>query len=233
MNGAGMPTGLRASGAWFLAGSALWWAGAAVAKEDFFLGDSAKEKALAIAADVGVFRAFHVVAGLGTVVATVGVVLLGRWLRSRRPSRLVDAAAAAALVGTAAWLVEIGIRLTFGVDRAQAVAAGTASPTGEPSVGNVVLFALSGLAFVAPALMSWVMARRRVPGRRSSLLVAGLLTLVTAVAAATVAVSMVYQFGTLPLALALLLVRPGASVDTPSSGGTAPVMAGDSSAGLR
>jgi hypothetical protein len=214
MSRAGEVTGLRPIGAWLLAGSAVWWVASAVAKEEFFLGDSAQEKALAIAQHVDAFRAFHVVAGLGTVLATVGVVVLGRWLRAQRASRLVDIAVASALVGTAAWLVEIGIRMTVGIDRARAVVAGTGSPGDEPSVGNVLMFAIAGLAFVVPMVLAWVLARRRVPGRRSSLAVAVLLTLVTAAAVATYAISLVYQFGTLPMALVLLLARttPSASV---------------------
>lgn len=91
------------------------------------------------------------------------------------------------------------------------MSAGTAAPTGEPSVGNVLLFVVSGLAFAAPMLVCWVMARRRVPGRRSSWGVAILLTLATVAASATFAVSLVHQFGTLPLALVLLLVRPAST----------------------
>ncbi len=210
MSTAAGKTGLRAAGGWLLAGSGLWWVAAAVAEEEFFLGDSALEKASAIAAEVGAFRAFHLIAGLGTVVATVGLVLLSRRLRSRRPGRLVDVAVSAAVVGTVAWLAEIAIRITSGVDRARAAAAGTAPPGGEPSVGNVAVFAVAGLAFVAPLLVAWVLASRRVPGRWSSLAIAGLVTLVTAVAAATIAVSMVYQFGTLAMGAALLSARrPG------------------------
>ncbi len=214
MRSARTETGLRSIGAWFLAGSVLWWVASAVANEDFFLADSAREKALAIAGDVGAFRAFHVLAAVGTLAASVGVVLLGRWLRSRRPSRLVDVAVSFALVGTVAWLVEVGIRMTAGIDRARAFARGSGSPIDEPSVGNVLLFAVAGLAFVAPMLVAWVLARRSVPGRRSSLAVAVVLTLVTAAAAATFAISLVYQFGTLPLAATLLLARPRTSGDS-------------------
>ena len=52
----------------------------------------------------------------------MGIVLLGCWLRARRPSRILDVAVLFVGLGTVAWLVEIAVRLTIGIDRAREVA---------------------------------------------------------------------------------------------------------------
>lgn len=200
---------LRRVGTWFVAASVLWWIAAAalIPDDDFFLGETARDEALSIAQHDGLFRAFHAVAALGTTAGAVGVVLLARWLRARSRSRLADAAAVVAAVALVAWLIEVVIRMTTTVSRANDVARGAGSPGDEPAIGSWVVFALAALGFLAPMLCSWVLARHRVPGRRSSLIVAGLLTLVTLAAVATLAPSVVYQFGLLPLGLTLALAH--------------------------
>lgn len=201
-------SGFREAGAWMLGGAVLWWLALILmqlAAGDFFYDDSAREEALNIAADPGLFRAFHVLAGLGTLAVSVGVVVLGRRLRAMRPSRAVDAAAAIAVVGSLAWLVEIAVRMTLTVSDAEDVAAGTASPGDEPAIGSWPLYVLAGLAFLAPVLISWILARRRLPGRIRSLLVAALATLMAVAMVATLAPSFVYQFAVPVLGVVLLL----------------------------
>ena len=198
---------LRAIGAWLLGGSLLWWIAAAalIPSDDFFLGETARDESLSIANHEGLFRAFHVVAGAGVVAAGVGIVLLGRWLRARRSSRILDVAVLFVGVGTVAWLVEIAVRLTVGIDRAREVAAGQRSPGDEPAVGSVPLFLAAWLAFVAPMLCSWVLARRRLPSRRGSIVGSVVATLATLAATATMAPSVVYQFAVLTMAVVILL----------------------------
>ncbi len=200
---------LRAAGAWLLAGSLMWWVAAVllIPDEDFFFEDSAREEALAIAEHTGAFRGFHLVAAAGTAAAAIGVVLVGRALRANRPSRLADAAAAMAGVGLVAWLVEVTLRMTAGVARAEDVAAGLREPPAEPAIGNAVIFAVSALAFAAPAVSGWALAGRRLPGRIASIAAAALVTAAAIVAAATLAPSVVFQFGVGALALVLLLYR--------------------------
>lgn len=198
---------LRAIGRWLLAGSLLWWAAAVllIPSDDFFLGETARDEATSIAAHAGEFRAFHVVAALGTVAAGIGVIMLGRWLRARRRSPVLDIAVALTGVGMIAWLVEVGVRMTLTVTRAREVVSSDRLPGDEPAIGNGALFSVAALAFLAPMLCSWVLARRRVPGRRSSLVVAVLATLATVAGGLTLAPSVVYQFGVLAMALSLLL----------------------------
>lgn len=198
---------LRRIGAWFVAASVLWWVAAAtlIPDDDFFVGETARDEARSIAQHDGLFRAFHAVAALGTAAGAVGVVLLARWLRPRGRSRLADAAAVVAAVALVAWLVEVAIRMTATVSQAHDVATGAGSPRDEPAIGSWIVFAIAALGFLTPMLCSWVLARRRVPGHRSSLTAAGLVTLATIVGVATVAPSVVYQFGLLPLGLTLVL----------------------------
>ena len=206
---------LRVIGAWLLAGSLLWWLAAAalIPSDDFFLGETAREESLSIANHEGLFRAFHVVAGAGVVAAGVGIVLLGRWLRARQPSRILDVAVLFVGLGTVAWLVEIAVRLTVGIDRAREVAAGHRAPGDEPAIGSLPLFLVAWLAFLAPMLCSWVLARRRLPSRRASMVVGVIATLATAAAAATLAPSVVYQFAKLTMAVVLgLASRTGERV---------------------
>lgn len=200
--------GLRAVGGWLLAGSLLWWAAAAflLPAEDFFVGETTRAEAASIAAHDGMFRAFHVVAALGTVAGGIGILLLGRWLRVRRPSKLVDVAVAFSGLGMMAWLIEVAVRLSVTVDRARQVVGGQRLPGDEPAIGNAALFCVAALAFLAPMLCSWVLAQRRVPGRRTSLALAVLATLATGAGASILAPSVIYQFAVLPLALALLVV---------------------------
>ena len=214
----GEPTTLRRIGTWLLAGSLLWWAAVIFllprGEEDFFVGgESARDQALNIVAHQGLFRGFHVLAALGTAAASVGVVLLGRWLAARRPSRLAKVAVAMAAVGTLAWVAEVVLRLTVTVSRAEEVANGLRAPgeQHEAAIASWPLFVVSLAAIVAPMLCSWVLAGRRVPGRKSSLAVAGLATVATAAGLAILAPLMVYQFATLVMAVALLLARPQAS----------------------
>jgi len=199
--------GLRPVGAWLAAGSLLWWGAAAflLPADDFFVGKTARDEAASIVAHDGLFRVFHVVAALGTVAGSIGIVLLGRWLRGRRPSRLVDVAVAFAGLGVVAWLIEVGVRLSVTVDRARQVVAGERSPGDEPAIGNAGLFFVAALAFLAPMLCSWALARRRVPGRRTSLALAVVATLSTGAGASILAPSVIYQFAVLPMAVALLL----------------------------
>lgn len=214
---------LRAIGAWLLGGSLLWWIAAAalIPSDDFFLGETARHESLSIANHEGLFRAFHVVAGAGVVATGVGIVLLGRWLRARRPSRVLDVAVAFVSLGTVAWLVEIAVRLTVGIDRARQVAAGDKLPADEPAIGSVPLLVVSWLAFVAPMLCSWVWARRRTSSRRAPIVVAVVATLATCAAAATMAPSVVYQFAVLTMAVVLLLAsRGGARVTSTGRYGT-------------
>jgi len=198
---------LRRVGALFVAASVLWWLAAAalIPDDDFFLGETARDEALSIAQHDGLFRAFHAAAALGTAAGAVGVVMLARWVRRQRRSRLADAAAIVASIGLVAWFVEIAIRMTATVSRANDVASGTGSPRDEPAIGNWIVFAIAALGFIAPMLCSWVIAHRRVPGRRSSMIVAGLVTLVTLAGVATLAPAVVYQFGLLPLGLTFVL----------------------------
>jgi len=200
---------LRRLGAWFVAASVLWWIAAAalIPDDDFFLGETARDEALSIAQHDGLFRAFHVVAALGTAAGAVGVVLLARWLRARRRSRLADAAAVVAKVALGAWIVEVAIRMTATASQAHDVASGARSPTDEPAIGSWIVFAVAALGFLMPMVCSWVLAHHRVPGRRSSMIVAGLVTLVTIAGVATLAPSVVYQFGLLPLGLTLVLAH--------------------------
>src|SRR5918995_1240037 len=197
--------GLRRAGTCLLVASGLWWVAAAtlIPPEDYFFADSAREEALAIVAHPGMFRAFHVVATAGIAAGVVGLALLARWLRSR------TATVAAAVAGAAfvAWLVEAGVRVTAGVSRARDFASGLTGPESEPAVGSWPVFAAAAVGFAMPAVVAWVLARERVPGRRSSLLAAVFLTLGTVAAAATLAPSVVYQFGLLPFALVLVLAR--------------------------
>lgn len=198
---------LRAIGAWLLAGSLLWWIAAAalIPSDDFFLGETARDESLSIANHDGLFRAFHVVAGAGVVAAGVGIVLLGRWLRARKPSRILDVAVLFVGLGTIAWLIEIAVRLNVGIDRARDVTAGHRPPGNEPAIGSLPLFLVAWLAFLAPMLCSWVLAGRRLPSRRASMVVGIVATLATATAAATMAPSVVYQFAVLTMAVALVL----------------------------
>jgi cytochrome bd-type quinol oxidase subunit 2 len=208
---------LRRLGAWFVAASVLWWIAAAalIPDDDFFLGETARDEALSIAQHDGLFRAFHVFAAFGTAAGAVGVVLLARWLRARRRSRLADVATVVAAVGLIAWLVEVAIRMTATVSRARDDANGTGPPGDEPAIGSWAVFAVAALGFLAPMLCSWVLAQRSVPGRRSSVIVAGLVTLATIAGAATLAPSVIYQFGLLPLGITLVLVgRRTTSVNT-------------------
>lgn len=199
--------GLRRVGVWLLASSVLWWiaAVALIPSDDYFLGESARDEALSIAAHADLFRAFHAVAALGTAAGAIGVVLLARWLGARNRSRLADTAAVVAAIGLAAWLVEIAIRMTVTVSRADDVATGARSAGDEPAIGSWAVFLVAALGFLAPMLCGWVLAQRRLPGHRSSMIVASLVTLVTIAGAATLAPSVVYQFGLLPLGLALIL----------------------------
>lgn len=200
---------LRAIGFWLLAASLLWWIAAAalIPSDDFFLGETARDESLSIADHEGLFRAFHVVAGAGVVAAGVGIVLLGRWLRARRPSRIVDVTVLFVGLGAAAWLIEIAVRLTVGIDRAREVAAGRRAPAEEPAVGSLPLFLLAWLAFLAPVLCSWILARRGIPSRRASMVVGAVATLATAAAVATMAPSVVYQFAVLTMAVTLVLAN--------------------------
>ena len=214
---------LRRLGAWFVAASVLWWIAAAalIPDDDFFLGETARDEALSIAQHDGLFRAFHAVAAIGTAAGAVGVVLLARWLRSLRRSRLADAAAFVAAVALMGWLVEVAIRMTATVSRANDVADGARSPGDEPAIGSWAVFAVAALGFLTPMLCSWVLAQHRLPGRRSSLIVAGLLTLATIAGVATFAPSVVYQFGLLPLGLTLALAhRRRTAVDAVSPVGS-------------
>jgi hypothetical protein len=200
-------SGLRAIGAWLLAGSLLWWAAAVflIPADDFFVGETARDEAASIAAHDGLFRAFHVVAALGTVAGSIGIVMLGRWLRTWRSSRLVDVAVAFAGIGMVAWLIEVAVRLTVTVARAREITGGDRSPGDEPAIGNEALFYVAALTFLAPMLCGWVLARRRVPGRRSSLVVAVVATLATVAGVSILAPSVIYQFAVLPMAVGLLL----------------------------
>ena len=200
---------LRSLGAWFVAASVLWWIAAAalIPDDDFFLGETARDEALSIAQHDGLFRAFHVVAALGSAAGAVGVVLLARWLRARRRSRLADAAAIVAVVAFGAWIVEVAIRMTATVSQAHDVASGARLPTDEPAIGSWIVFAAAALGFLMPMVCSWVLAHHRTPGRRSSMIVAGLVTLVTVAGVVTLAPSVGYQFGLLPFGLTLVLAH--------------------------
>src|SRR5918993_1394708 len=177
--------GLRRAGTCLLVASGLWWVAAAtlIPPEDYFCAVSARGEALAIVAHPGMFRAFHVVATAGIAAGVVGLALLARWLRSRTAT----VAAAGAGAGVSAW--------------------GGPAPAPEPAVGSWPVFAVAAVGFAMPAVVAWVLARERVPGRRSSLVAAVFLTLGTVAAAATLAPSVVYQFGLLPFALVLVLAR--------------------------
>jgi hypothetical protein len=175
-----------------------------IPSDDFFLGETARDEASSIARHDGLFRAFHVVAVLGTASAALGVVTLARWLRTTPPARLANVAAALAGIGVVAWAAEVAFRLTVTVSRAHEVVDGSRSPGDEPAIGSWILFAVAGLGFVAPMVCSWALAARQMPGRRSSLIVAGLVSLTTVVGVATLAPSVVYQFGVFALGVALV-----------------------------
>lgn len=209
---------LRRAGAWMLAAAVLWWVAAAalIPAEDYFVGETAHAEAVSIADHVGMFRAFHVVALLGVAAAAVGVTVLAHAFRRPRPF-LLRVAVVLALVGTAGWLAEVVVRLSATVARARDVAAGSAAASGEPAVGHWGLLAVAALGFMAPVLCAWVLAGRRLPSRRASTGVAVLVTLCTLVAMATLAPSIVYQFGVLALGLPLVFSRRAVAVVTPSS----------------
>ena len=114
---------------------------------------------------------------------------------------------AVAGIGLAGWTAEVAVRLTATVARARDVAAGTEAASGEPAIGYWGLFAVAALGFVAPVLCAWALAGRRLPSRRASVVVAVLVTLCTMAGLATLAPSVVYQFGALALGLPLLLTR--------------------------
>lgn len=201
---------LRGPGWWLFVGSALWWVAALLltaelSDGDFFFADDAREEALLLAAHDGLFRVFHVLALAGTLAAATGILVLAKRLRARRPSRLASLAAGLAVVGSVVWVAEVALRMTVAVSRAHDVADGTRSPLDEPALGHPLVFAVSALAFIAPVFIAWELARRRLPGRRSSLIVAAVATLATVAGIATLAPSMIYQFGVLPLAAALIL----------------------------
>jgi cytochrome bd-type quinol oxidase subunit 2 len=202
-------SGVRRIGGWLLAASVLWWIAAAalIPPDDYFFSDSAQDEALSIAAHAGMFRAFHIVATVGIAAGVVGMIALARLLRSTERSRLVDTAAGVAVVTFVAWVAEAVIRVTVGVAHARDVAAGTRAPSSEPAVGSWPVFAIAAIGFAMPMLCAWVLARRRLPGRRSSLVAAVVLTLGTLAAAGTLAPSLVYQFGLLPLSLCLVLAH--------------------------
>lgn len=200
-------TELRGAGSWFLASSVLWWIAAAalIPADDYFFGDSAHDEALSIAAHTGMFRAFHIVATVGIATGVVGMIALARALRSSNRSRLVNTAAGVGAVALVSWVVEAVIRSTIGVANARDVAAGERTPASEPAVGSWPVFAIAAIGFLMPMVCAWVLVRRRIPGRRSSLVAAGASTLFSLAAAGTLAPSLVYQFGLLPMALCLVL----------------------------
>lgn len=201
-------TSFRRAGAWILAAAILWWVAAAalIPADDYFLGETARDEALSIAEHAGLFRAFHLVALLGVAAGAAGVVLITRSFRDDRPG-LLRIATAVAGIGLAGWTAEVVVRLTATVARARDVAAGTEAATGEPAIGQWGLFAVAALGFVAPVLCAWALAGRRLPSRRASMVVAVLVTLSTLAGLATLAPSMVYQFGALALGLQLVLSR--------------------------
>lgn len=190
-----------------LAGAAMWWiaGGLLIPADDYFYSEETRDEALAIANHEGMFRGFHLVATVGVILVALAVVLIGRRLRAQRPSRLVDVAVVFAVVGLVAWLIEVALRMTVTISRANDVAAGLRGPGDEPALGNVVVFLVAALTFFAPMLLSWELARRAVPGRRFSFVVAVLVTLGTAAGVAFFAPSMVYQFALLPLIVALMV----------------------------
>jgi hypothetical protein len=184
---------------WFVAAGALWWIAVAafIPADDFFLGETAHAEARSIVESAGQFRAFHVVATLGVMAGVLGVLQLARSVRSR----VLGVAAGLACVGAAAWIAEACLRMTVAVSRARDVVAGTQIPGDEPAVASAVLFGVSMICIVAFAVCAWVLARRREPSRRSSLVTALVLTLATLASLATLAPSVVYQFGLLPLGM--------------------------------
>ena len=133
---------------------------------------------------------------------------------------MLDAAAAVAVVGLAAWIVEVAIRWTARVADARDVAAGTATPASEPAVGSWLVFALAAVGFLVPMVCSWVLARRRLPGRRSSLAAAAVATLASLAALGAMAPSMIYQFGLLPLGLTLVLAGRRSGAPVPQTSGS-------------
>ena len=167
------------------------------------------------------FRAFHVVVTAGIAAGVVGMIVLARSLRSQERSRVVDTAAGVSAAALVAWVVEAVIRVTAGVANARDVAAGTRTPASEPAIGSWPVFALAAVGFAMPMLCAWVLARGRLPGHRSSLATAVVLTLFTLAAAGTLAPSMVYQFGLLPLSLCLVLAyRRHAPATAPETAGS-------------
>lgn len=201
---------LRRAGAWLLAAVVLWWVAAAalIPADDYFLGETARDEAMSIAEHAGLFRAFHLVALLGVTAGAVGVILVARSFGSDRPV-LLRIATAVAGIGLVGWTAEVAVRLTATVARARDVAAGTEAASGEPAIGHWGLFAVAALGFVAPVLCAWALAGRRLPSRRASVVVAVLVTLCTLAGLATLAPSVVYQFGALALGLPLLRSRRG------------------------
>ena len=198
---------LGQAGAWLLAAAALWWVAAVVLipADDYFLGETARDEARSIAEHAAMFRTFHLVALLGVAAAAAGVLALARSFRDGGRSVLVRIARGLALVGLAGWTAEVLVRLTAGVSRARDVVAGSAAVPDEPAIGSWILFGVAALGFVAPMLCAWALARRHEPSKRASMVVAVLVSLVTLAGVATLAPSVVYQFGALVLSLPLLL----------------------------
>lgn len=210
---------LRQAGTWMLAGAMLWWVAAAalIPAEDFFVGETAHDEAVSIADHVGMYRAFHLVALLGVAAAAVGVTRLARSFRETHRPVLLRVAGMLAVLGAAGWAAEVVVRLTATVARARDVAAGSATASGEPAIGHWGLFALAALGFAAPVLCGWALARRRLPSRRASTVVAVLVALSTLVAMLSLAPSVVYQFGVFGLGLPLVFSRRAVVVGTPGS----------------
>lgn len=143
---------------------------------------------------------------LGTVLALVGLVVLGRALRAAVPSRVVSAGLAAAVVGAAAWVVEVFGRVTVVAARGRQALDDPAVGGDGPYVGlSAVLFFLGYLVPVGLAVLGWVLARRRLPGRMTGIAVAILATAGVVVGVVTFVPVTGYAVGALPTALILLL----------------------------
>jgi hypothetical protein len=199
---------LRHAALWLLAASLGWWVAAAtlIPSDDFFVGEDARAEAISIARNTGMFRAFHVVAVLATAAGAIGVVLVDRALRTERPSRLGRIAAAFAIVGLTAWIIEALLRVTSTVSRAQDVMIGTRTPGDEPAIGSWAVFAVAALGFIAPMMCTWALAKARVPAGRGIVVTAAFTTLVTFGSIALRAPSLVYQFA-LPCIGIFVLIR--------------------------
>ena len=217
---------LRHAAMWLLAASLGWWVAVAalIPSDDFFVGEDAREEAISIARNAGMFRAFHLVAVLATAAGAVGVVLISRALRAERPSTLAPilarTAAALAIAGLAAWIVEAALRATTTVSRAQDVLDGSRAPGDEPAIGNWAVFAIAALGFVAPMVCTWALARARVPAGRGIIVVAAFTTLVTVGAIAMLAPSLVYQFAVPSVSIFVLIrTRQSSTVRTAALAG--------------